>query len=213
MGKEPTRIQTSEDKKIGDVTFPSVEAFTSGYQDIDAGGHQVLLNYRSQNSYKDIAPHFTLDDILRDGTQISAAYKNRIILIGISDPRKRDEWSTPYEDKVPGVYIQAQMISQILDVVEGKRSLIRFLPQWAEYFWIWVLSLLGGILGWYYRSWRGLLIAQTIALLSLWIISWAFFIYYNLWSHFIPLFLASFLTHLTAFCLLMYCQSKEQLKS
>ncbi|HIK10540.1 MAG TPA: CHASE2 domain-containing protein [Oscillatoriaceae cyanobacterium M33_DOE_052] len=148
--------------KIGDIVFEALKLHTGGYQGINAGGQQILLNYRALHSPLDIADTVTVADII--GDKISPAkieeLKHRIILIGINGSRNtsNDFWLTPYsatqpqaEKEIPGVFLVAHMVSQITSAVLDNRPLLWVWPLWGEMLWIWVWSLLGAILGF----WRG----------------------------------------------------------
>lgn len=141
----------SQGMQLGKTLFKRLEADSGGYQDIDAGGFQILLNYRSQNN---VAQQVSLSDVLGDRIQPSLV-RNRIILIGSTAPSSQDIRNTPYSNgkrddsgKMPGVTIHAHMVSQILDAASGKRPLFWFLPEWGEILWIWGWTFAGGILGW-----------------------------------------------------------------
>jgi CHASE2 domain-containing sensor protein len=134
--------------KLGNVAFKRSQARTGGYQRIDAAGNQIMLNYRSLPSVEAIAPQVSLNQIL-SGKVRPEAIKDRIILVGVTTNTSGDFWATPYgtgtKEKVPGVFIQAQMTSQILSAVLDGRSLI-WVWNWAgETFWIWIWSLVGGL--------------------------------------------------------------------
>ncbi|WP_017303210.1 CHASE2 domain-containing protein [Spirulina subsalsa] len=110
---------------------PLLETNTGGYRlsKSQAGGAQILLNYRSQ-SPKQIPLRFMLQGL--SNAEMRNLVRDRIILIG------RDEHSegaayTPYKSdrKEAGIVIQAQMISQILD-----QSRLYTLPQPLEHLWI-----------------------------------------------------------------------------
>ncbi len=86
------------------------------------------------------------------------ALKDRIILIGVTAPSYGDYWSTPYsarqppsQKQLPGVFLQTQMVSQILSAVLDQRPLLWVWPPWGEALWIWSWSLVGGTLTWYFR--------------------------------------------------------------
>ena len=133
--------------KLGNVTFKRLEARTGGYQGIDAAGNQIMLNYRSLPSLRAIAPQVSLNQVL-SGKVRPEAIKDRIILIGVTANSSGDLWATPYgtgtKEKVPGVFIQAQMTSQILSAVLDGRSLI-WVWNWAgETLWIGMWALIGG---------------------------------------------------------------------
>ncbi len=67
-----------------------------------------------------------------------------------------------------GVFIQAQMVSQILSAVLDGRPLLSVLPQWGEAFWVLGSSIVGGLLAWYFGRLKYLLPAGgvVIAVLS-----------------------------------------------
>jgi CHASE2 domain-containing sensor protein/predicted Ser/Thr protein kinase len=137
--------------QVGKTLFKRLEADSGGYQNIDPGGFQILLNYRSQNN---VAQQVSLSDVLGDRIKPNWV-RNRIILIGSTAPSSQDIRNTPYSNgkrddsgKMPGVTIHAHMISQILDAASGKRPLFWFLPEWGEILWIWGWTFAGGILGW-----------------------------------------------------------------
>ncbi len=143
--------------QLGSTIFKRLEARTGGYQNIDAWGHQVLLNYRSYNSVQDFAPQVTLTEVLR-GQLNPDAVKDRIVLIGVTAPSAKDYFFTPYstahrfEQKMPGVVVQAQMVSQIISAVLDQRSLLWVWSGWGEVLWIWGWSLAGGLISWRFQS-------------------------------------------------------------
>jgi CHASE2 domain-containing sensor protein len=75
----------------------------------------------------------------------------------MSAPTASDEFLTPYSaselpyQKMPGVVVQAQMVSQILSAVLDERPLLWVLPTWGEWIWIWVASGVAGIMVWRWR--------------------------------------------------------------
>ena len=124
-----------------------------GYQQADTGGYQILLNYRSfQNSPGEIAPKVTLTDVLR-GKVNAEQVKDRIVLIGTTAQSFRDYSPTPYmtgqafSEEIPGVILQAQMVSQLVSAVMDGRPLISVLPVWGEVLWVWSWSVIGGAFG------------------------------------------------------------------
>ncbi|MEH2247822.1 CHASE2 domain-containing protein [Nostoc sp.] len=162
--------------QIGNVVFKQLKSHTSGYQQVDASGYQVLVNYRSLSYPQNIAQQVSLRDVLNDriNSELVELLKGRIILIGVIAPTTTDYWKTPYSAKVvpnqkliPGVFVQAHMISQILSAVLDHRPLLWWWPTWVEGLWVWGWSLLGGILAWYIRSPLRLGVAGMIMLLSL----------------------------------------------
>lgn len=148
---------------------------TGGYQRLDTKGRQILLNYRSRPSPSDIAREISVGDLLADRVPANTIeeLKNRIVLIGIAAPvvTSPDSWRTPYsaiqsinDNEMPGVYIQAHMVSDILSAILDDRPLLWVLPVWNEAFWIFIWALVGGLIAHKMRSPLQLVIATGIAL-------------------------------------------------
>jgi CHASE2 domain-containing sensor protein len=142
--------------QIGGVPFPKLEFNTGGYQlsTAESNGYQTLLNYRSVD-FTQVPLQQILDGSLSD-SQLAELVKDRIILIGVTISNV-DSHLTPYrgefvQAEMPGVVIQAHMISQIISAVLDQRSLLWWLPQWLEVVWIGCWAGTGGVLGWKWRS-------------------------------------------------------------
>lgn len=133
--------------KLGKTIFPPLEPNDGGYQHADSGGYQILLNYRSGGA---LARSVTLTDVLQDRVDPSWI-KNRIVLIGLTAPSLNDLLYTPYStgqqrfERTPGVVIHAQIASQLLSSTLDGQSLFWFWPEWGEVLWIWVWSIVGGV--------------------------------------------------------------------
>lgn len=167
------KLTTEKNWQFGNVVFRNLEENSGGYHKIDNLGHQVLLNYRS--SYQAIT-QVTLADVLNNKLT-SDLVKNRVVLIGTSAESFHDYWSTPYSasqwsyEQMPGVMLQAHMVSQILSAVLDNRPLLWTLPKWGEFIWVWVWSLIGGIIVWQFRSWLRLGLAGVATVCVLYSIS------------------------------------------
>jgi len=136
--------------QLGKVVFKRLQPQMGGYQQADTRGYQILLNYRSfQGSPREIAPKVTLTDVLR-GKVNPELVKDRIVLIGTTVQSFRDYSPTPYmtgqafSEEIPGVILQAQMVSQLVSAVMDGRPLISVLPVWGEVLWVWSWSVVGG---------------------------------------------------------------------
>jgi len=138
---------TSEEYlKMGRVVFKRLQNKTGGYQSVDMGGYQILLNYR--RARQGLVDKVSFKHIV-EGTVDPDSFKDRIVLIGVTAPTLRDYFSTPYSDhsgslEIPGMLIQAHAISQILSAVLDGRPLLWSWPQWGEFLWIGGWSLVGG---------------------------------------------------------------------
>ena len=137
-----TTNKTSEKHlQIGGVTLKPMKSHTSGYQGIDAKGYQILLNYRSMDSLQQIADSVPLREVLKGKIEV----EGKIVLIGVTAPSFGDhDWQTPHGEKIPGVFLQAHMASQIVSAVEDKRSLLWVWSLENEVLWVWGWSLVGG---------------------------------------------------------------------
>lgn len=177
------------------VTTP-LNSSTGVYGNEDLRGYQLLLNYRS-NQEQEIAPKVTLQSVLEN--QVSPdAIKDKIVIIGNTSPNQSSYWSTPYSEgrdrKIPGVLLQAQMVSQIISAVLANRPLLSFLPKWAEIILIWSWILVGALIGWiFYGKWSWLLLSDSIAIIILVVSCWGLLIY-GYWVPLVRPFLALIIT-------------------
>ncbi|MBW4475538.1 MAG: CHASE2 domain-containing protein [Tolypothrix brevis GSE-NOS-MK-07-07A] len=178
------KINSNKNLQIGDVEFKELKSRTSGYQKFDASGYQILLNYRSLLSPQKIARQVALKDILSDQIkpELIESLKNRIVLIGVTASSSSDYWKTPYssnaadnDKQIPGVFVQAQMISQILSAVLDKRPLLWWWSGWMEALWVWGWSLLGGIISWRIQQPFYLGLAIAIGLIAIFSICFSIF--------------------------------------
>lgn len=155
--------------QLGTKVFKPLEASPGFYNQKQLGGYQLLLNYRSS---KKIAQQVTLNAVL-NGQLNPNWVKNRIVLVGITAPTAADNFSTPYTagqwpyQEIPGVLIQAQMISQILSAVLDGRPLLWVMPPWGEALWLFCWSLTGGLLVTGIRVLKHRLLAVVVALTAL----------------------------------------------
>jgi CHASE2 domain-containing sensor protein len=154
--------------QLGPVVFKTLEAHTGFYhRQVGLQGFQLLLNYRSNQSPQEIAEQVTLTDVLNNRVKPDFV-KDKIILIGVTDPTVEDNVNTPYNQEIRGLLLHAQMVSQILSAVEEGRSLLWFPPLWVDVFWVWAWSMVGGIITLHtLSSPLRLGVISTIAIISL----------------------------------------------
>ena len=150
--------------ELSKKSFVRLEADSGGYQNIDALGYQVLLNYRSPTVTRQV----TLREVL-NGQLNPNWVKDKIVLIGTTAVSIKDIFFTPYnagDNKkavTPGVLVHAQMVSQILSTVLDNRPLFWFWSWWGEIFWVWGWSLVGGLLAWRIQRPLLLIVATIVA--------------------------------------------------
>ncbi|MCA1995103.1 MAG: CHASE2 domain-containing protein, partial [Coleofasciculus sp. S288] len=148
------KLTSEKNWLLGTTLFKNLEKNTGSYHGIDALGHQVLINYRSSDP---VAPQVTLSDVLNNKLTPDLV-SDRIVLIGTSAESFHDFWATPYSaarwphQEMPGVVIQAHMVSQIISAVLDGRPLIWVWPKWGEVLWVWCWSAIAGLLAWRFRS-------------------------------------------------------------
>ncbi|NJM49016.1 MAG: CHASE2 domain-containing protein [Alkalinema sp. RU_4_3] len=167
---------------LGPHRFPRLQNHTGGYQRADTAGYQILLNYRFTQSSLSPSPTISLKEVLA-GRIKAEDVRDRIILIGVVAPSSKDALATPYAQKIPGVFLQAQMVSQLLSAVQDGR---RPIEAWAwplDILWIWGWATVGGLLVWYCRSLPYRLGLELLALGTLGAICF----YGSLHSQWIPL--------------------------
>lgn len=165
---QPLSVNTAQNWQLGSVIFKRLRARTGGYQQLDGQSSQILLNYRFTPKP---AHRVSLSDVLND--QISdELIRNRVILIGVTDePVGNDYRQTPYGE-LPGVWVHAHGVSQVLAAVLDDRTLMWVFPQWGRFqwgdlLWIWGWAVVGGILVWRIRSGVLLGVAGVIVILGL----------------------------------------------
>lgn len=166
LGDRGIKITYTEEKDLqfNGVVFRKLTSHSSGYQGLDARGDQILLNYRyncSQGncSLKNIAKHIPLQNVLENGIPDEIAKKlddSPIILIGVTKTQifAPDIFNTPNGEEIPGVFLHAQMLSQILSAVldDRPRPLIGWWSIRAETLWVSVWAFLGTIAGFWINN-------------------------------------------------------------
>jgi CHASE2 domain-containing sensor protein len=140
----------------GKAKFTSLQSHDGGYQGIDAWGHQVLLNYRNYRSPAAIAPQVTLAEALSPNWNATIA-QDKIVLIGTTAESFKDISTTPYQTEkgdrltIPGVVMQAQMISQLVSAAIDDRPLIQTWAWQVDGLWVLFWSAVGGLWAWVRR--------------------------------------------------------------
>lgn len=143
----PIEFTSERNLQIGKVIFHKLVSDAGGYQlpRQQELGYQIFLNYRSGET---IARQITLEQLLEGSmdSKLPGLVNDRIILIGITAQSYGDLHLTPYSIEMPGVLIQAHMVSQIISAVLDRRPLLWWWPQELEMLWVWFWCLAVGIL-------------------------------------------------------------------
>ncbi|MGJ5672070.1 MAG: CHASE2 domain-containing protein [Nostochopsis sp.] len=154
---------------LGKTLFPRLPEDAGGYENIDAAGYQILLNYRDPSQF---AKQVTLTQVLEN--QVDPNWiKDRLVIIGTTARSVHPGFYTPYSGsakyplRIAPVFIHAQIASQLISTVLSDRHLISYLPNWAEAIWVWGWSIVGGVLAWQLRYPVRLGLAGSVSLGSL----------------------------------------------
>jgi CHASE2 domain-containing sensor protein len=147
------------------VILKPLNARTGGYQNLSGESNEILINYRSNPKP---ANKVTLTQVLAGINP--ELVKDRIVLIGYTAKVARDNFNTPLGE-MAGVWVHAQMTSQIISAVMDKRPLLWTLPQWGDAIFVWIWSLAGGAFASSVRSRRGLVVpSASVAAIALYLI-------------------------------------------
>ncbi|MFB2833824.1 CHASE2 domain-containing protein [Floridanema evergladense] len=143
----------NNDLQLGKVVFVPFEANDGGYVRTDAAGYQVILNFRGAGNFKIIS----VLDVLKNRIP-SDLMRDRIVLIGSTAASVNDLSYTPYSSslvgipqRTSGVEVHAHLTSMILSAVMDDRPLIKTLPEWLEWLWIFFGATIGAVLIWQWR--------------------------------------------------------------
>lgn len=140
--------------QFGSKVFKRLKPSRSGayQQGVDLGGNQILLNYRNTDFQR-----VSLNDVLSDQFD-RKSLKDKVAIVGVTANTVSDTWSTPYStaqqdyQEISGIFIQAQMVSQILSAVLDQRPILWVLPYWGDILWICGWSVVGSLIIWRVRS-------------------------------------------------------------
>lgn len=154
LEKHNISLEVTEDKlwQLKDTLFIPLEKNDGGYNNADDGGYQILLNYRGNVNHFEIVSLF---DILDDRVP-SDWGKDKIILVGFVGESFQDVHLTPYtnrpDQRMSGVEIHANIISQIISSVIDDRSLIKTWSETQENLWIIAWIFIGSVIIWQFRK-------------------------------------------------------------
>jgi adenylate cyclase len=172
------QLNTKGQYQLGNAVFDKLQSNSGGYQNIDAKGYKLLLNYRTP---KKIAQTVTLTEVLQ-GNYKPEWVKNKIVLIGTNSFSVKDEFLTPYQEgkiqvqEMPGIEVHGQIVSQILSAVLDGKPLFRFWPEYWELLWIILWGILGGYWGYKIKHPLVLIAGNFLGLIVLLAVSYGLFL-------------------------------------
>jgi len=175
--------------QLNGVILPRFHSHDGPYVNADAGGYQILLNYRGPAQSFSIV---SLTDVLENRIPPDR-FRDRIVLIGSTATSLRDFFPTPYSitttENTSGVEIQANLTSQIIGIALDGRAPIRVWDDSLEALWIILWSYLGATLSWRVRRFRWIVLSSCLTVGSLWFGTYLLFIF-SWWIPVVPATLA-----------------------
>ena len=121
---------------LGQARFRRFEGNDGAYVRADAGGYQLLLNFRGPPGHFDTV---SLRDVLHDRVPVEAI-RDRIVLIGVTARSLNDFFYNPYTTRnsspPAGVEIHAHLASIIVSATLDGRPLMKTLSAPVEGLWI-----------------------------------------------------------------------------
>ncbi|NES01867.1 MAG: CHASE2 domain-containing protein [Okeania sp. SIO2F4] len=178
--------------QLGQAVFYRFKINDGAYIRADAGGYQFLANPRKKGRFH----RFTMNDLL-SGNISPKLFKDRIILIGYTAISVKDLHIYSYStrlfsapQKISGVELQANFLSQILSSALDGRANIKVLPEPVEWLLIIVFSWIGANLSWELLLPRKSILITLFIGISITGIFYVSFIYGGWWLPVIPPILA-----------------------
>ena len=144
----------SEVLELGYARLPPVEKNSGGYSNTDAGGYQILMNWRANLDFKTFSALEAIQGQIPPGT-----LRDKIVLIGSMQSADADVFFTPYSYRqnapnlLPshGIQIHASLASEIVSLAFGQRNPIKVLPTAIEF---WLIAIFAWLGIWLYRLGR-----------------------------------------------------------
>lgn len=122
--------------ELGQARFPPFERNSGGYSNADAGGYQLIMNWRADPVFQ----VFSAREVLA-GEIPAKKLRDKVVMIGSMQSGDADVFFTPYSSHkgakglLPshGIEIHASFASQIISAAFGQRPLIKTLPEYVEF--------------------------------------------------------------------------------
>lgn len=157
-------VKNSFERSLGKARFTSLKSNAGGYINADAGGYQILLNFRgTEDSFNQIS----ILDVLK-GKIPPDLMRDRIVLIGSIAHSLNDFFATPYSktesEYIPGIFIHANLASQIINEALAGRTALKTVPESWEWLWVFAWTSGGSIFTWTVLSRNSLLNKDVLSL-------------------------------------------------
>ncbi|ACK67569.1 putative Chase2 sensor protein [Rippkaea orientalis PCC 8801] len=151
--------QEGQRLRLGNTLFERFTSNDGGYVRADSGGYQILLNFRGT---QDRFLTFSLTDVLTNQVPPDSL-RDRLVLIGTTAQSLNDLFYTPYSsglltspETMAGIFVHANIISQILSATLEERPLLRVWSDLMEWLAILGMAAVGAALSWWFKSDRAI---------------------------------------------------------
>lgn len=141
--------------RVGKLTFQPFKSNDGGYVQANNFGYQLILNYRGDRGS---FPRITMAEV-QENKIPAGFFTGKVVLLGASAASLNDLYDTPFSgsiagigNKMPGVEIHAQVVSQLLEGAINNRPLVTGWEEYQEIIWIFAWSCLGATLTWVQRN-------------------------------------------------------------
>lgn len=168
--------------RFGTTEIPRLFPSSGGYVGAEVGAPQTLLNFRMGAQ-----PFRMLSFKQIQAKQFDPAWlRDRIVLVGITDPTIRPNMETAATSPTNSLQIQAHAISQIISAVQDQRLLLTTWTDPWEYVWILVCGGVGVGLGRRAQFLRETFLRMTLINLGLVALSYLLFLLQGVWIPIVP---------------------------
>lgn len=146
-------LRDPQTMRFAQAEIPRFQPNTGGYVRTQHNGNQMLLNPRTG-----VMPFDTITYQQAVSADLSPALvHNRVVMIGYTAPSVKDFVSIATLPElnpslVPGVYVHAHIVSQLLSAVYEGRPFLKTLPNGIEYLLIFASGGLGVLLVYWHRK-------------------------------------------------------------
>ena len=129
--------------RLGKSLLSPIGKNAGAYVNADAGGYQLLLNFRGEQQQ---FLQTTLSEVLNNSIP-QDLFRDRLVLLGTTATSLNDLFYTPYSSAtshyLPGVYIHANIASQMISGAIDGRLMLRGISEPGKWFWILGWSIAG----------------------------------------------------------------------
>ncbi|MEM1367496.1 MAG: CHASE2 domain-containing protein [Cyanobacteria bacterium P01_H01_bin.15] len=199
--------------QLGQAMLAPLKSHDGGYVRADHGGFQIMLNYHGDAEQ---FSRVSFGALLR-GDIPADMFRDRIVLVGSTAASLKDGFLTPLSRRwfqapvsMPGVYIHANTVAQIVASSQQSWPILRSLNEWQEWLLIALYSLMGALTVWWRLRFRWVLsfLCGSTVLLTLGF--YQAFVTAGWWLPLVPALIALWVTSLLAGFVTL--QMREQLE-